>query len=99
MFTCQNRIEIKYLTRLRLEFSHLQYHTFKYDFLDAVVAAAQQLKILSITSFTLPTFQLQEIPFSMKSQLLTDQLLIKMKSKLFNLFFKETQHILSIITN
>ena len=35
------------------------------------VAAAQQLKTLTVTSFTVPTFQLHEIPFSMKSQLLT----------------------------
>ena len=34
------------------------------------VAAAQELKILFITSFTVPTFLLHEIPFSMKSQLL-----------------------------
>ena len=46
------------------------------------VAAAQQLKILFITSFTVPTFTLHKTPFSMKSQLLTDPLLIKMKSKL-----------------
>ena len=46
------------------------------------VAAAQQLKILFITSFTVPTFTPHKTPFSMKSQLLTDPLLIKMKSKL-----------------
>ena len=50
------------------------------------VAAAQQLKILFITYFTVPTFQLHEIPFSMKSQLLTDLLVIKMKLKLFKTF-------------
>ena len=58
------------------------------------VAAAQQLKILFITSLTVPTFQLHEIPFSMKSQLLTDPLLIKMISKLFTLSFMETEPIL-----
>ena len=63
------------------------------------VATAQQLKILSMTSFTVPIFQLHEIPFSMKPQLLTDALLIKMKSKLFKLSFMETQPILSMITN
>ena len=63
------------------------------------VAAAQELKILFITSFTVPTFLLHEIPFSMKSQLLTDPLLIKMISKLFKLSFMETQAILSMITN
>ena len=51
------------------------------------VAAAQKLKILFITFFTVPTFQLHEIPFSMKSQLLTGPLLIKMKSKLFKISF------------
>ena len=63
------------------------------------VAAAQELKILFITSFTVPTFLLHEIPFSMKSQLLTDPLLIKMISKLFKLSFMETQAILSMITD
>ena len=63
------------------------------------LAAAQELKILFINSFTVPTFQLHEIPFSMKSQLLADPLLIKMKSKLFKLSFMETQPILSMIIN
>ena len=36
VFTCHNPIGIKYLTRLRLGFSHLLYHKFKYGFLDAV---------------------------------------------------------------
>ena len=63
------------------------------------VAAAQQLKILFITSFTVPTFQLHEIPFSMKSQFLSDLLMIKIKLELFKLSFMETQPILSMITN
>ena len=63
------------------------------------VAAAQELKIQFITSFTVPTFQLHEIPFSMKPQLFTDPLLIKMKSKLFKHSFMETQPILSMIIN
>ena len=36
LFTCHNPIGIKYLTRLRLGFSHLRYHKFKHSFLDAV---------------------------------------------------------------
>ena len=36
VFTCHNPIGIKYLTRLRLGFSHLRYHKFKHGFLDAV---------------------------------------------------------------
>ena len=36
VFTCHNHIGIKYLTRLRLGFSHLHYHKFKHGFLDAV---------------------------------------------------------------
>ena len=63
------------------------------------LSAAQELKILFITSFTVPTFQLHEIPFSMKSQLLTDPFQIKMKSKFISLSFMETQPILSMITN
>ena len=35
VFTCRNPIRIKYLARLRLEFSHLRYHKFKHGFLDA----------------------------------------------------------------
>ena len=36
VFTCHNPIGIKYLTRLRLGFSHFHYHKFKHGFLDAV---------------------------------------------------------------
>ena len=36
VFTCHNPIGIKYLTRLRLIFSHLRYHKFQHGFLDAV---------------------------------------------------------------
>ena len=36
MFTCHNPIQIKYLTRLRLGFSHLRYHKFKHGFLYAL---------------------------------------------------------------
>ena len=36
MFTCHNPIGIKYLTRIRLGFSHLRYHKFKRGFLDAI---------------------------------------------------------------
>ena len=32
VFTCHNPIGIKYLTRLRLGFSHLRYHKFKMVF-------------------------------------------------------------------
>ena len=63
------------------------------------VAAAQELKIPFITSFTFPTFQLHKIPFSIKSQLLTEPLLIKINSKLFKLSFMETQPILSMRIN
>ena len=45
------------------------------------------------------TDDLHEIPFSMKSRLLADPLLIKMISKLFKRSFMETQLILSMITN
>ena len=63
------------------------------------VAAAQHLKILLIDSFTFPTFELHKIPFSMKSQLLADLLLTKMKSKLFKVSFMTTGDILLMITN
>ena len=36
MFICHNPIGIKYLTRLRLGFSHLRCHKFKHGFPDAV---------------------------------------------------------------
>ena len=101
VFTCHNPIGIKYLTRLEFGFSHFRHHKLKHGFLDTLnrfVAAAQQLKILFISSFTVPIFWLHEIPFSMKSPLLTDPLLIKVKSKLFKLSFMETQPILSIIS-
>ena len=59
VFTCHNPIEIKYLKRIRLGFSHLGYHKFKNGFLDATdphCTCSQELKILFITSFTVPTF-------------------------------------------
>ena len=56
----------------------------------SLVAAALELKMLFITSFTVPIFQLHEIPFSMKLQLLTDPLLIKMKSKIYFLYGNPT---------
>ena len=67
--------------------------------LSCFVAAAQQLKILFITPFTVPNFQMHNIPFSMKSQLLTYQLLTKMKLKLFILSFVVIQLVLSMIRN
>ena len=91
VFTIHNPVRIKYLTRLRIGLCCRKLIRF--------VTEAQQLKILFITTFTLPTFQLHEIPFSMKSQLLTDPLLIKMKSKLFKLSIMENQSVLSTITN
>ena len=36
VFTCHNPIAIKYLSRIRLGFSHLRYHKFKHGFLDAI---------------------------------------------------------------
>ena len=36
VLTCHNPIGIKYLTRIRLEFSHIRYHQFKHGFLDAI---------------------------------------------------------------
>ena len=36
VFTCHNPIEIKYLARLTLGFSHLRYHKFKHGFLYAL---------------------------------------------------------------
>ena len=36
VYTYHNSVGIKYLTRLRLGFSHLRYHKFKHGFLDAV---------------------------------------------------------------
>ena len=83
-------MRIKYLTRLRLEFSHLRWHKFKHGFLgaiDSLCSCSSAIEMLFFTSFTVPTFQLSKVPFSMKLQLLTDLLLIKMKSKLFKLSF------------
>ena len=36
VFICHNPIGIKYLPRIKLEFSHLCYHKFKHGFLDAI---------------------------------------------------------------
>ena len=63
------------------------------------VAATQQSQTLLITSFTVLTFQMRERPFSIKFQVLTDQLLTKTKLILFKLSFMTIELILSIITN
>ena len=36
VFSCHNPIGIKYLTRIRLGFSHLCYHKFRHGFLDVI---------------------------------------------------------------
>ena len=72
-FTCHNPIGIKYLTRLRLEFSQLCYRKFKHGFLDAVdLLCSCSTRIENTVHYFLncPNFQLHEIPFSMKSQFL-----------------------------
>ena len=66
VFTCHNPIGIKYLTSIRLGFSHLRYHKFKHGFLDAFDPLCSCSTAIENTSFTVPTFQLLEIPFSMK---------------------------------
>ena len=102
VFTCNNPIGIKYLTRLRLGFSHVRYHRFKHGFLNAVdLLCSCSTAIENTVHYFLhcPNFSTEETPFSMKSQLLTNLLLIKMKLKLFKLSFMETQPILSMITN
>lgn len=65
------------------------------------VASAQHSKILFITFFTVSIFQLHKISFSFISQLLTDHLLTKTKSILFEskASFLVVQTILSMIKN
>ena len=36
VFTCHNPVKIKYLTRIRIGFSHLRHHKLKHGFLDAI---------------------------------------------------------------
>ena len=100
--TLENPIGIKYLTRRKLGFSHLCDHKFKHGYLDAIYLLCSCSTGTENTVhyfFTVPTFLLHKIPFSMKLQLLTDPLLIKIISKLLKLSFMETQAILSMITN
>ena len=63
------------------------------------VAATQQSQTLLITSFTVLTFQMRERPFSIKFQVLTDQLLTKTKLILFKLSFMTIELILSQINS
>ena len=101
VYTCHNFIGIKYLKRLRLGFFHLCYHKFKHDFLDAVDPLCSHTSVIKNTVhyFLHCPFQLREIPFSMKSQLLADPSFINAKSKLFKFSFVVIQIILSMITN
>ena len=102
VFTCHNHIGIKYLKRVRLGFSHLRYHKFKHGFLDAtdpLCSCSTGIENIAHYFLHCPNFSFARNTFSIKSQLLADPLLIKMISKLFKLFFMETQAILSMITN
>ena len=85
LFTCHNPIGITYLTTLKLGFSHLCYRKFKHGFLDGLdpLCSCNTVNENTVHYFNVSTFQLHEIPFLMKSQSLTDPLLIKMKSNLF----------------
>ena len=91
-YTCHNSIGVKYLTWLRLGFSHLHYHRFKHGFLDAIDPLCTCSTAIENTAHYFvhcPTYQMRKISFSMKLLLLTNQLLTKMKSKLFysNVFY------------
>ena len=86
VFTCHNPIGIKYLTRIRLGFSHLRYHKFKHGFLDATDPLCS-----CSTGIENTVHYFLHCP--------TGLLLIKIKSKLFKLSFMETQPIVSIIIN
>ena len=66
------------------------YYKFKHIFLYAInplCSCSLTIENTVIASSTDPTFPVREIPFSVKSQLLTDELLTKTKSKLFKLSF------------
>ena len=104
VYTCHIYRGIKYLTSQELKFGFIQLCYQKnlsmvfQVLLIYFEAAEQQSKKLFITSFTVPTFQLCQIRFSMKL-LLTDQFLAKKKSKLFKLSFMVINIFLPIITN
>ena len=104
VFTCHNPIGIKYLTRIRLGFSHLCSHKFQYGFLDAAdpfcscsTAIENTVHYLLhcpnvSTEIALNRF-LNEI--TIVDRLIIDQDEIKSTQT----FFMETQPILSRITN
>ena len=69
IFNCHNPIGIKLIRRLRLGLSHLQDHKLKHNFLDYLIqfaAVAKTLKLLSITSFIVQFFQMDDQFFSTK---------------------------------
>ena len=97
VFACHNPIGIKYLTRIRLGFSHLRYHKFKHGFLDAIDPLCScNTGIENTVHYFLhcSNFSTAQNTLLNEIAIFDSPLLIKMKSKLFKLSFMETQPIL-----
>ena len=71
-FNCLNPKGIKLITKLRVGFSHLRDHKFKYSFHDClnhIAAVVLKSKQLFIICFTVPTTYMKEKPFWATSNL------------------------------
>ena len=100
VFNCHNPIGIKYLTRVRLGFSHLRYHKFKHGFVDAIDPLCScNTGIENTVHFFLhcPNFSTARNTLLNEIAIVDSLLMMKMKSKLFKLSFMETQPVLSMI--
>ena len=66
VFEINNPYDLKLLTRLRLGLSHLRYHKFRHNFQDCInpiCVCGLQIETATISSFTVPSFNLLDNPF------------------------------------
>ena len=101
VFTCHNPIGIKYLTRIRLGFSHLRYHKFKHGFLDAIDPFyGCSTGIGNTVHYFLhcPNFSKAQNTF-LNEIAIADRSIYQDEIKIIQAFLMETQPILSMITN
>ena len=61
VFEINNPYGLKFLTRLRLDLSHLRYHKFRHNFQDGINPICAKLQPISFT--TAPSFNLLDNPF------------------------------------
>ena len=102
VFTCHNPIGIKYLTRLRLGFSHLRYHKFKHGFLDAfdpLCSCSTAIKTTVRYFLHCPNFSTARNTFLNEIAIVDRSIIDQDEIKIIQTFLYGNQPIASMITN